>query len=337
VSFDLDHIPLAIIDQDGSKASRTLTRRLVSGQDFRQESRPATPEEAYEDFRRGEVVAAVVIPRDFERDSRRGRGAEVQVLIDGADDNTARQTQARLEGMIPAIAAGDLSGPTAGAAPPGSGQRRFDVRSRTLFNPEGRSALFLVPGLTALVLTIVAVVLTALAVAREWEEGSMAQLFATPVGRMEIVLGKLLPYLAIGALAVLLVVTASMYAFELPFRGPVWVFGLASLLFLLGALGQGLLISIVTKNQMVATQAAALSSMLPSMLLSGFIFPIGNMPTVLQGLTYIIPARYYIACLRGVLLRGNGAGVLAPELLTLTAFAAVMLALSVGRFRRRLA
>jgi ABC-2 type transport system permease protein len=109
------------------------------------------------------------------------------------------------------------------------------------------------------------------------------------------------------------------------------------LLFLLGALGQGLLISIVTKNQMVATQAAALSSMLPSMLLSGFIFPIGNMPTVLQGLTYIIPARYYIACLRGVLLRGNGAGVLAPELLTLTAFAAVMLALSVGRFRRRLA
>jgi ABC-2 type transport system permease protein len=194
-----------------------------------------------------------------------------------------------------------------------------------------------VPGIAAYVLAIVAVLLTALTVAREWERGSMAQLFATPVGRLEIVLGKLLPYLVLGMLAVLLVLAVGGYVFDVPFRGSAPTLMLFSLLFLVGMLGQGLLISVVTQNQMVATQVATMSSMLPSMLLSGFVFPIENMPAPLQVLSRVVPARYFVAALRGVLLRGNGLGELWSEALMLCAFGALMLTLATARFKRTIA
>jgi len=163
------------------------------------------------------------------------------------------------------------------------------------------------------------------------------QLFATPVGRFEIVLGKLLPYLVLGGLAVLLVMAVGGWVFDVPFRGSPVALAVLSLLFLLGMLGQGLLISIVTRNQMVATQAAAMSSMLPSLLLSGFVFPIENMPLPLQILSRAVPARYYVAGLRGVLLRGNGMAELWPQAVMLALFALVMLGLSTARFRRTIA
>ena len=162
----------------------------------------------------------------------------------------------------------------------------------TRFNPEGRSALFLVPGLIAYILAIVAVLLTSLTVAREWERGSMEQLFATPVGRLEIILGKLLPYLCIGLVAVLMVLTVGAWVFDVPVCGDLTVLAIGSFLFLIGMLGLGLLISVLARNQLVATQAAFLSSMLPTLLLSNFIFPVENMPTILQWLSRIIPARY---------------------------------------------
>jgi ABC-2 type transport system permease protein len=207
---------------------------------------------------------------------------------------------------------------------------------RTLFNPTGRSALYLVPGLASYLLAIVAVLITALTVAREWERGSMEQLFATPVGRLEIVVGKLLPYLGIGLLQVLLVLTVGAWVFGVPVRGNLGTLGLAALLFLIGMLGQGLLISVVTRNQVVATQMATMTSMLPSMLLSGFIFPIENLPLPLRLLSTLIPARYFVGTLRGVLLRGNGFAELWPQLVALTLFAALMLAAAMGRFQRRL-
>jgi ABC-2 type transport system permease protein len=210
------------------------------------------------------------------------------------------------------------------------------VRLRTLFNPNGRSALFLVPGLAAYLLAIVAVLITALTVAREWERGSMEQLFATPVGRLEIVVGKLLPYLGIGILQVLLVITLGAWVFGVPVRGSVVVLGLGALLFLVGMLGQGLLISVVTRNQVVATQVATMTSVLPSMLLSGFIFPLENLPLPLRTLSLLIPARYFVSTLRGVLLRGNGLDVLWPQLVALTLFAALMLTVATRRFQRRL-
>jgi ABC-2 type transport system permease protein len=211
------------------------------------------------------------------------------------------------------------------------------VKVWTRYNPEGRSALYMVPGLSAFLLAITAVMLTALAIAGEWERGSMEQLFASPVGRLEIVLGKLLPYLALGLVELLLVVAFGALVFDVPIRGGLALILLFGLVFLAGMLGQGLLISVVARNQLVATQAGALSAMLPAIILSGMIFPIENMPLALQAISRIIPARYLVHGLRGILLKGNGLEVLWPDLLAMAVFAVGILGLATARFKRRLA
>ncbi|MBU8894708.1 ABC transporter permease [Corallococcus sp. H22C18031201] len=329
ISFDVDHLELAVVDQDGTWASRELVRQFTASKEFVVSTESPSPEQALRDARRGHVVAVLVLPKGFARAVSSG-GAQVQLLVDGADGNTATQVLAKAQALIQ-VASPRLAGEGAPLpAPP------VEVRIRTLFNPGGRSALFVVPGLAAYLLAIVAVLMTALTVAREWERGSMEQLFATPVGRMEIVVGKLLPYLCIGLAQVLLVLTAGAWVFSVPIRGSLPVLGLGALLFLIGMLGQGLLISVVTRNQVVATQVATLTSMLPSMLLSGFIFPISNLPAPLRLLSTLIPARYFVSVLRGVLLRGNGLEVLWPQLGALALFALLILAAAMARFQRRL-
>jgi ABC-2 type transport system permease protein len=181
------------------------------------------------------------------------------------------------------------------------------------------------------------VLLTALTVAREWERGSMEQLFATPVGRLEVILGKLLPYLGLGTIQLLMVLCVGAWVFEVPVRGSLPLLGVCSVFFLFSMLGQGLLISVVTRNQMVATQVGALSAMLPSLLLSGFLSPIDNMPTVLQWVSRLVPARYFVSALRGILLRGNGLEDLWRETLALGVFSVAMVAASFLKFQRRLA
>jgi ABC-2 type transport system permease protein len=210
-------------------------------------------------------------------------------------------------------------------------------RSRALYNPASKSALFLVPGLIALIQSLMAVLLTALTVAREWERGSMEQLFATPVGRFEIVVGKLLPYFGVAMIQLLLILASGTWFFAVPLRGSFLLLLGISSLFLMATLGQGLVISVLTKNQMVATQVSAISSMLPSMLLSGFVMPIDNMPVALQWFSNIVPARHYIHALRGIMLRDVGARDVAADAIALAVFAAVMIAISTVRFRRKLA
>lgn len=330
VSFDLENMPIAFVDLDQSASSREMRQRIGASGDF-VDTGVIGIEEAETRLIAGQVIAVVVFERGFERHLRRGELATVQLLVDGSDNNGAAQTRAKIEAMGRVFGFALAAGDAAGGAPP------IETRTWTRFNPEGRSAVFLVPGIAAYVLAIVAVLLTALTIAREWENGSMAQLFATPVGRLEIVLGKLLPYLALGTLAVLLVLAVGMWVFNVPFRGSPLALALLSFLFISGMLGQGLFISVLTRNQMVATQVATLSSMLPSMLLSGFVFPIENMPMVLQKVTLVIPARYYVEGLRGVLLRGNGMEQLWPQILALAAFTVVMVTLSTARFRRTIA
>jgi ABC-2 type transport system permease protein len=195
----------------------------------------------------------------------------------------------------------------------------------------------MVPGLVVYLLAISAVLLTALTVAGEWERGSMEQLFASPVGRLEIVIGKLLPYLVLGLVEFQLVLAFGVTAFDLPIRGSGLLLSVAGVLFLLGMLGQGLLISVVTKNQLVATQAGALSALLPSLLLSGMIFPLDSMPLPLQALAKLIPAQYLLHALRGILLKGNGLAEVWPDLAALAIFATAVVAISTARFKRRLA
>lgn len=326
ISFDVDHLELAVVDQDRTELSRALVRHVTASEEFVLRQEGTSPEEALKELRRGRAVAVLVVPRGFAEDLARG-GARVQLLVDGADGNTATQALAKAQALVD-MAGRKLTG--AVPVPP------LEVRLRTLFNPDARSALFLVPGLAAYLLAIVAVLITALTVAREWERGSMEQLFATPVGRLEIVVGKLLPYLGIGLLQVLLVLTVGAWVFDVPVRGSLVALGLGALLFLVGMLGQGLLISVVTRNQVVATQVATMTSVLPSMLLSGFIFPIENLPPPLKVISTLIPARYFVSTLRGVLLRGNGLDVLWPQLVALAAFAVLMLTVATRRFQRRL-
>ncbi len=331
ISFDLDRIPVAVVDQDRSEASRALVRALTASNELIATEALADPDDAVARFRRGEILGAVVIDRGYARDVLARKRVSVQLLVDGADPVVANQVLAKADALVRAetqrLAGLDL----AREAPP------VRVNVWTRYNPEGRSALFMVPGLAAYLIAITAVLLTALTIAGEWERGSMEQLFASPIGRLEIVLGKLLPYLVLGLLEFELVVAFGMTAFDLPLRGSGATLTLLGLTFLVGMLGQGLLVSVVTKNQTVATQAGVMSSLLPSLLLSGMIFPIENMPRVLQALSRVVPARYLVHGLRGVLLKGNGLAVLWPDLLAQVIFAVAIIALATRRFQRRLA
>ncbi len=331
VVYDLDRIPVAIVDQDRTEASRELVRALTASRELVSAGELPDAAAAIEAFRRGEAAGALVVDRGYQRDVLARKTVPVQLLVDGSDALVANQLLGKADALLRAETQ-RLAGPDlASATPP------VAVKIWTRYNPESRSALFMVPGLAAYLMAITAVLLTALTIAGEWERGSMEQLFASPIGRLEIVLGKLLPYLALGLLEFLLVVAFGMMVFDVPMRGSGVALSVLGLVFLVGMLGQGLLVSVVAKNQTVATQAGTMSSLLPSLLLSGMMTPIENMPWALQQLSRVVPARYLVHGLRGVLLKGNGLDVLWPDLLALAVFALVMIGLATARFQRRLA
>lgn len=329
VTFDVEDVRLVIVDQDRSPASRALIQAMGSGDTFLIVAALDRPEDAEPHFRRGDAKAALVIPPEYSLALERGEEAEFQLLIDGADGTTARIVLG-FGNAIGQARAIDLVSRTVNQALP------LELRVRTWFNPNMKSAFFVVPGLAAVVLSILAVLLAALTVAREWERGSMEQLFATPVGRLPVVLGKLLPYVVLGLVQLLLVITAGAWLFEVPVRGSFFLLLGAAVLFLVCVLSQGLLISMVTKNQQVATQIGAVSAILPSMLLSGFLFPIANMPAPLRLISNIVPARYMVSCMRGIMLQGRGVAELWPELLRLALLAMALVVISTAKFRRRL-
>jgi len=332
VTFDVDRIRLAVVDQDRSPASRRLVEALTSSGTFELAARLESAEQVEPLFRRDQVKAALVIPPDFSRQLLRGGQASYQLLVDGSNGTSAQialgyAAEASQRETLAALEEAGLGG--AGAIP-------LAGRVQTWFNPGVRSALYVVPGLVAIIIGVLCVLLSTLTVAREWERGSMEQLFATPVGRLSVVLGKMLPYVLVGVIQTLLVLTAGAWLFEVPVQGSLLLLFGATLLFLTCALGQGFLISVVTKNQQVATQAGAVTSMLPALLLSGFLFPVENMPALLQAISYAVPTRYMITVLRGILLQGRGTAELWPELLGLALLALVMVTLSTLKFRRRL-
>jgi ABC-2 type transport system permease protein len=248
-------------------------------------------------------------------------------VVDGSDGTTATVAIGDAAGIVQGIVPGRAT-----RAAPASGPR---VRVR--FNPAMRSTYNMVSGVIVLILAMVATLLTALTVAREWERGSMEQLFATPVKRVEIIVGKLLPYAGLGFVQMLLVLTLGSTLFDVPIRGSLGVLFVCSVLFLLAMLGTGLVASVIGgKSQLVAVQFAMLLSFMPVAMLSGFMFPISNMPWWLQGISMAIPGRYYLDALRGVLLKGNGFARTAADIGALAAFAMLVVAFAVRRFRRTL-
>lgn len=331
VSFDIDHIQTVVIDDDRSAESRGLVARMDAGPTFDVVGTAASPEDAERAFRRGEASLALVIPRGYGRDLARGRDARVQLLVDAADNSAAQSILGYAGRLAAHVNVARIVEAT------GRDPRLLEARIRALYNPSARSAVFLVPGLIAIIQAMMAAILTALAIAREWERGSMEQLFATPVGRLEIVVGKLAPYFVIGVAQLMIVLAAGLWLFDVPMRGSPWALAALSTVFLTSTLAQGLLISVVARNQMAATQMAAMSSMMPSMMLSGFVLPIDNMPAALQGFTNLIPARHFVEGLRGVMLRDVPFEQVVGSLGKMAAFTGVMLALCVVRFGRKLA
>lgn len=333
VSFDMERLPVVLVDEDDTPESREVADRVFASGELHLVGTAASGELAHGIFARREALAVLVLPRGLAESAGRGEPVVAQLLVDGVEANSAAQLQGKAEAALRAASLALTTrslGPRAVSMP-------SDVRLSTWFNPEERSQLYLVPGLAAYILAIVAVLLTALTVSREWERSSIQQLFVTPVRTYEIVLGKLVPYFVLGLVAELTVFVAGAWVFDVPMRGNPLALACASMLFLVGMLGQGMLISILAKNQMVATQVATMTSMLPSMLLSGFVFPIENMPLPLQVVSNVVPARYFIHALRGVLLRGNGFEEISGDLAMLAAFAAVTLVIGTKRFKRELA
>ena len=330
VSFDLERMPLAIADRDRTEASRALVETVTAPNEL---SRAADvdPEDAERLFRRGDALAVLVIPEGYARDVAAGLRTRLQLVVDGGDAVVANQVLSKVDALVRAESRRLAGADAARIEPP------LQVKVWTRYNPAGRSALFMVPGLAAYLLAITAVLLTALTISGEWERGSMEQLFASPVGRLEIVLGKLLPYLVLGMVELQLVLAFGAVAFDLPFQGSALTLFVMGFLFLVGMLGQGLLVSVIARNQLVATQAGTLSALLPSLLLSGMMFPIENMPLPLQLLSRVVPARYLVHGLRGLLLKGNGLDVLWPDLVAQVLFAVVVLGVATARFQRRLA
>lgn len=251
-----------------------------------------------EDLVNGRIRGILVIPANFTTDYAAGRRPQIQIIVDGSEPNTANFVQNYAQGTV---ANWERQRQTLMAEEPSA----ITVEQRFWFNPELTSRYFLVPGSIAIVMTLVGTLLTSLVVAREWERGTMEAMMATPVTAIELLIGKIFPYFVLGLAAMTLCVLLAVFLFGVPFRGSILALYALSATFLIPALGQGLLISAVTKNQFLASQLALISAFLPAFLLSGFLFEINSMPTVIQWVTYIVPARYLIPSLQTVFLAGD--------------------------------
>jgi ABC-2 type transport system permease protein len=329
ITWDVDDIRTAMLDQDGSARSRELLDSFWSSGYFTPVAQMQRPADVDRLIDHGHVLIAVVIPPDFGRDLDAGRPARLQVVVDGSDANTATIALGYARALVASYSSRILFRGRRFRAP-------LESRTRIWYNEELVSRNMIVPGLVATIMMIIAAMLTSLTIAREWERGTMEQLAATPVRRSEVVLGKLLPYVAIGVVDIFLVSVIGVLLFGVPFRGSAALLIPLSLAFVIGSLSLGMFVSAVAKNQLLATQMALLTTFLPAFLLSGFMYAIDVMPRALQLITYLIPARYFLVVTRGIFLKGVGVSVLHVEGLLMIAFAVVGLSAAIGAFRKEL-
>ncbi|MBI3608924.1 MAG: ABC transporter permease [Nitrospirae bacterium] len=329
ITWDVKNIPTAVVDQDRSARSRELIDAFRSSGHFVLTTRLERTSEIAPLLDRGEVQMALVIPPDFEADLGAGRQAVLQAIVDGSDANTATIILAYTQAIVQSYSTSlQVHGVPFRPA--------VTAQSRVWYNEELSSRNMIVPGLIAVIMMIIAAMLTSLTIAREWERGTMEQLAATPVSRTEVVLGKLLPYLAIGVLDVVIASGLGVVLFGVPFRGDPFLLMILAFFFLTGALGLGIFISTVARSQLLATQMAMLATFLPAFLLSGFMYAIDVMPKALQAITFLIPARYFLVVTRGIFLKGVGIEVLRVQGLLMVVFAVVGLVLAIRVFKKEI-
>jgi ABC-2 type transport system permease protein len=333
LNFDVRHVRLALQDRDRSAASRELLASFTRSTYFDLVASPAPGEDLEALLERRVAKAVLVVPEGYGRHLDGGRPAPVQLLLDGADSTTAQTVLGYARALV-----AEQNASLAATALARAGRRAeapLVVEPRILFNPELESTQFLVPGLIGFLLMLTAVLSTALSVVREKERGTMEQLRVAPLRTGELILGKTVPYLGISLLATLVILLAARVLFGVEIRGPHLDLLLAVLLYLFGALGFGLLISTIAHTQVLAFQAGLIASMLPAILLSGFIFQIRVMPEALQLVTYLVPARYFLVILRGIILKGEGLATYWPQVGALALYGLATVALASLRLTRR--
>jgi ABC-2 type transport system permease protein len=335
LSLDIDHVPMVVWNQDGSVTAREFLLNFKNSKYFRiigyYDNYPAM-----EDLiDKGNAMIAMVIHKDFSKYIESNGLAPLQVIIDGSDSNTAQIALGYVNSVVynynynfvkKALAAGSIEN-----------SDPVNIRSRIWFNQDLDSKLFIVPGLIAIIMMIIAALLTSLTIAREWERGTMEQLVSTPVRSMELIIGKFAPYFVIGFIDLLISVVMGILLFGVPLRGSVALLFVCSGIFLTGALMLGIYISVVAKSQLMASQMAILTSFLPTFMLSGFTYEIFNMPQWVQYVTYLVPARYFIVILRGIYLKGVGIDVLWMNIAALIIFSLVAVRLAILKFKKKVA
>jgi ABC-2 type transport system permease protein len=335
LTLDVDRVPLMVWDQSNTPASRDFVSRFSGSRYFALAGSTDNYREIEQAIDARTALIALVIPRDFAGGLAADKAVRVQAIVDGSDSNTATIALGYAEFIVAEydaqLAVYDLKRRNGSTVRP-----LLAVEPRVWFNADMLSRNAIVPGLIAVIMMVIAALLTSLTVAREWETGTMEQLISTPLTGPELILGKLVPYFCIGIFDLILSLLVGRYFFQVPFRGERPLLLGMSILFLLVALSLGMLISVFGKSQFVSSQIAMVATLLPAFLLSGFIFPIENMPVVLQVITHIIPARYFVTILRGIYLKGVGLPVLWGEALFLAVFGTAVMTVAMRKFRKKI-
>jgi ABC-2 type transport system permease protein len=336
LSLDVDRVSTLIYDQDNTQASRELISQFRGSRYFEIEGSVDSYAAIERAIDRNKVLMGVVIPRDYSKLLRSGHEAPVQLLLDGSDSNTASITLGYAESVVRSYSfqvRAQMQNRRGGQriAPP------VDARLRVWYNSSLESKNYVVPGLIAVILQIIAALLTSLTIAREWEMGTMEQLLSTPLRPAEIVLGKMLAYFVLGLADAVLAVLVGLFVFTVPLRGSIPLLAVSVCVFLVGVLFWGIFVSAAAKTQLQAYQLGMLSSFLPAFLLSGFVYSIESMPPVIQVISRIVPARYVVTILKGIFLKGVGFGILWSEFGFLALYATIIFLLATRKVNQKLA
>ena len=332
IRYDVDNVPITILDYSETTESRDLTEQMRRSGYFTVIRFARDQREVDRDLMDDSVRAAVVIPRDFADRLRAAEPTAVQVLIDGSDSNTATIAQGYALAIVNQYVATRQTSRAAiaGTAPP------ITVASRIWYNPELRSVNFIVPGVIAVIMMIVGAILTALSIVKEKERGTIEQILVSPIRPLEMMIGKIVPYMTIALVDLAIIICAGYLLFGVPIKGSIVQLAIFALLYLFCALGVGVFVSTIADTMQNAMLAAIFLSLLPSVLLSGFVFPLEDLPGPIQAVSYLFPARYFVTAIRGIYLKQVGLEVLWPEAVLLVIFAVSIVGFSASRFQERL-
>jgi len=334
-NLDVKDIHTAVRDLDQSTESRDLIARFSSSKYFDIVSFPQTPEEIEGLIKKGDIALSIEIPSGFSRKLKKGDTATVQIILDGTESNTAMIALGYINRILSDYSTMVLVKRLNRAGMIGFKEAGVEVEHRTWFNPNFESRLFFIPGVIANIAFLIPIILTAMAVVREREIGTLEQIMVTPIRSWELVVGKTLPFALLGLLDVVMIALIGVFWFEVPLRGNPFILFLGSVLFLMSSVGIGLFISTISSTQQQA-QISTFFFTMPAFILSGFVFPLENLPTWIQYLTYANPLRYFLVIIRGVFLKGNGLDILWPQMLALAVLGGLMILLSSLRFQKRL-